>query len=243
MNAKSGKEHPKPNAEKANLDFAAVVSHELRTPLTSIKASLSLVSEYLAEENPPEVKYFIDVCCRNADRTIRLLDGVLGMAKAHAGVAEMSLSTFDLCQVARDAVDDMQGLARQNKVDLQCLRSQPLRICADRQKVEQILFNLLSNGVKFGKGAWVKVHITRDREAARIEVSDGGPGIAAENFKAIFEEFTQAGTHPAPDIAGVGLGLSIVRAFVEEHRGQVWVESEEGRGSRFIVELPLEASH
>jgi len=230
------------SAEEANVNFAAVVSHELRTPLTSIKASVALLKEMLKDEAPPEVLHFLEVCSRNADRTIRLLDGVMDMAKSQVGASQLNLSSFDLAQVAADAVDDMRGLAEQSKVDLTCGECESVTISADRAKVEQILFNLLSNGIKFAKGAWITVKVASGPGTARMEVCDGGPGIAAEDFKRVFEKFTQGRRSDKPDFAGVGLGLSIVRTFVEEHRGDVWVESRPGEGSRFVVELPVRQS-
>lgn len=230
------------SAEEADVSFAAIVSHELRTPLTSIKASVALLQEVLADEAPSEVLHFLEVCSRNADRSIRLLDGVMDMARSHAGVSQLKLSSFDLAQVAADAVCDMKGLADQNKVDLTCSECSSVLISADRGKVEQILFNLLSNGIKFAKGAWIAVKVTAAPDRARMEVADGGPGIAADDFKRIFEKFTQVHRSAKPDFAGVGLGLSIVRTFVEEHHGDVWVESRPGEGSRFVVELPLSQS-
>ena len=230
------------SAEEANVNFAAVVSHELRTPLTSIKASVALLKEVLKGEAPPEVLHFLEVCSRNADRTIRLLDGVMDMAKSQVGASQLNLSSFDLAQVAADAVDDMRGLAEQSKVELTCGECESVTISADRAKVEQILFNLLSNGIKFAKGAWITVKVTSGPGTARMEVCDGGPGIAAEDFKRVFEKFTQGRQDDKPDFAGVGLGLSIVRTFVEEHRGDVWVESRPGEGSRFVVELPIRRS-
>ena len=166
----------------------------------------------------------------------------MDMAKSHAGASQLTLSSFDLARVAADAVDDMKGLAEQNKVDLTCAECRSVTISADRAKVEQILFNLLSNGIKFAKNAWITVNVTAAGGTARMEVADGGPGIAAEDFKRVFENFTQVQRPPKPNFAGIGLGLSIVRAFVEEHHGDVWVESRPGEGSRFVVELPLEQS-
>ncbi|MFH0963906.1 MAG: sensor histidine kinase, partial [Planctomycetota bacterium] len=177
---------PAADSERVGLDLAAVLGRELRSPLTSIKASIDLVRETLKGQAPEHVIHFLEVCYRSSDHIIRLLDGLLDMAKIQSGASRLNITRFNVADVARAAAADVTSLAAQNNVDLKCDFPEFITLGADRQKVEQILFNLLCNGVKFARGSWVRLTVRPHAPGVRIEVTDGGPGTAVADSKRIF---------------------------------------------------------
>jgi len=111
---------------------------------------------------------------------------------------------------------------------------------ADKDRISQVLYNLISNGIKFSEGGRVTISILDNRNEITVTVSDTGMGIPADKLKNIFEKFTQIGGNTRNKRKGTGLGLSICKAVIEEHKGKIWVESQEGKGSQFYFTLPKE---
>jgi PAS domain S-box-containing protein len=221
-------------------EFVALVSHELRTPLTSIRGYVELIQED-AELLPSETRGFLDVVDRNAERLIHLVGDLLVMAQVEGGMLSFDWAEVELEPLVAGCIEAAEPAAEQAGVELafDCPRS--LSMTGDPMRLAQLVDNLISNAIKFTpNGGRVEVHVAASRDTVVIEVRDTGLGISPEEQGQLFDRFfrTQAATDNA--IAGTGLGLSIVKAIVDAHRGSIGVESVEGRGTTFHVELPVE---
>jgi signal transduction histidine kinase len=228
-------------ADRMKDGFLALVSHELRTPLTSIVGYLELLVEDEAEDVSENGRQFLNVIDRNARRLQRLVDDVLFAAQAEAGRLSLDPGRMDLAEVASESVEALRPTAVERGIELRLdARRLPLLV-ADRDRVGQAIDNLVSNALKFTPpGGSVEVRLRADERTALIEVSDTGLGMSAEDRARVFDRFFRAGA-TRDSAPGVGLGLTIVKAIAEGHGGSVSVESEEGVGTTFRIELPIEA--
>ncbi len=228
-------------ADRMKDGFLALVSHELRTPLTSIVGYLELLVEDESEDVSPHGRQFLNVIDRNARRLQRLVDDVLFAAQAEAGRLTLDPSRMDLPEVAAESVEAARPTAVERRIDLRLDGGRLPAVTADRDRVGQAIDNLISNALKFTPpGGTVEVRLRSDGDSALIEVSDTGLGMSEEDRARVFDRFFRAGA-TRDSAPGVGLGLTIVKAIAEGHGGSVSVESEEGVGTTFRIELPLGA--
>jgi PAS domain S-box-containing protein len=220
-------------------EFVALVSHELRTPLTSIRGYLELIREGKAGRTTKRQDTFLEVMNRNSERLLRLVSDLLFVAQAESGKVTLELEAFDLGDLARDAVDATRPLAESKSIELTVEAKSDVNVSADRARVVQLLDNLLSNAVKFTpEGGRVDVVLSARNGHAVLEVADSGIGIPPAEQDRLFERFYRASTATAQAVPGTGLGLAIAKAIVEAHGGRIEVDSDEGVGATFRVELP-----
>lgn len=221
--------------------FLHTVSHELRTPLTSIRS----FSEILLEDGETDEavqREFLTIIHRESERLTRLVNNVLDLAKIEAGATTLDVSVFDARSVVDDAVTAMTGMARESSVELDLDRhaaALPLR--ADRDKIQQLVMNLLANAIKFSPSegeVLVRVAPGADAGTVEVAVTDQGPGIASEDLENVFEKFRQVDDTLTDQSPGTGLGLAICREIAVLHQGDVRVDSVVGVGSTFRVILP-----
>ncbi|MEW6220745.1 MAG: ATP-binding protein [Thermodesulfobacteriota bacterium] len=221
-------------------EFISTVSHELRTPLTSIRAFSEILQDH-PEVAVQERQRFLGIIVKESERLTRLTNQVLDLTKLESGRAEWLMAPFDLREVVTEAIATTSQLFDNRQVRLEHeLPGQAVTVEADRDRLLQVVINLLSNAVKFspaGSGL-VQVQLRDGPREVRLQVTDNGPGIAAEEQEAIFERFHQIRDPKTGKPKGTGLGLAICRRIVEHHQGHIWVESLPGRGARFIVTLP-----
>ena len=228
-------------ASRNKSELLANMSHELRTPLNAVIGFSELLLERMAGElNEKQVEYLHDI--RAAGRhLLSLVNDILDLSKVEAGRMELELTRFNLRLLLEDSLTLMRERATRNQLTLSLVADERLSdVVGDERKVKQILLNLLSNAVKFTppKGQiGVKVRLAGD--AVEVSVSDTGTGIPPEDQAAIFEEFRQVRGASGRTTEGTGLGLTLVKKFVELHGGRIWVESELGKGSTFTFTLPL----
>jgi signal transduction histidine kinase len=219
--------------------FLANMSHELRTPLNAIIGFSEVLHEQMfGELNERQLAYVDDI--REAGKhQLSLINEILDLAKIEAGRMELDLSEVALPEILRTAISMHSERANDEGVELSmATEPEEITITADERRLRQIVFNLVSNAVKFTPGGG-RVDISARLEESRVEVAvaDTGPGIAAEDLETIFEEFEQ--TSEGKQAEGTGLGLPLSRKLVELHGGRLWAESEPGRGSTFRFTLPL----
>ncbi|MGA1843824.1 MAG: ATP-binding protein [bacterium] len=222
--------------------FLATVSHEIKTPLTSIIGYTNLLT---AQDNQRLAKKQIDSLNRikrNSSILQDLIEQLLDLSKIESGKIEVHMETVHLNEVIDEVIYITEQIINQKGItvttivpdNLPCIRS-------DRSKVKQILLNLLTNAVKYTERKHAEIVIRVNQEPKRLVVSvqDQGIGIAPEDQKVIFDPFRQADSIIYRKYGGTGLGLSIVKEFVKLHGGEIWVESESGKGSTFSFSLPL----
>jgi PAS domain S-box-containing protein len=231
-------------ASQAKEEFLAVLSHELRTPLNAVYGwARMLRSGQLPAEAAERA---LDVIVRNADAQVRLIDDLLDVSRIIAGKMRLDVRPVDLEAVIRAAIDSVRPAADSKKIRLQCvLDPRAVGITGDPDRLQQVVWNLLINAVKFTpKSGRVQVHLQRTNSHVEIVVSDTGQGITEEQLPHLFERFHQGDSTSTRSHTGLGLGLALVRHLVELHGGQVTAQSPgEGRGATFTVELPVAIVH
>ena len=222
-------------------DFISTVTHELRTPLTSIRA----FSEIL-QDNPAldiaERSRFLSILVKESERLTRLINQVLDVAKLESGAAEWQNMTLDVREIVDDAVNATSQLFKVKNVTLELkLPEAPVPVVADRDRLMQVMLNLLSNSIKFcdADRGRVTVTVLQRQDSVQVDVADNGIGIAMEDQAYIFEKFRQVGDTFTEKPPGSGLGLAICRQIVSYFGGRLWVESERLQGATFSFSLPV----
>ncbi len=223
-------------------NILSTVSHDLRTPLTSILLYTRMLTEELDSMPREDQLRFLGIISDECTRLSRLLDDLLEVQRLESGRVEWHMERQDLSSTIRSMAHVFEAMARGNSIEftVDCSKNLP-PLNADADKIAQVISNLLSNAMKYTP-AGGKVHLSARARADHIliSVSDNGPGIPRDKWDQIFDRFSQLSNPGTREIAGVGLGLYIVREIVQRHGGRVWVDSELGRGSDFYVSLPLE---
>jgi signal transduction histidine kinase/DNA-binding response OmpR family regulator len=245
-------QHAAERATRAKSEFLANMSHELRTPLNAIIGFSELLEDRtFGELNGRQTKYVSNVLT-SGRHLLQLINDILDLSKIEAGRLTLQRAPVEVSVVIQGVTTVVRALADKKQIRLEVDSSADLpRLDADEAKLKQILYNLLSNAIKFTPdGGCVKVKgVATVRNPGggpivQIAVTDTGIGVKAEDHERIFEEFEQTDSSYARQQQGTGLGLALTRRLVELHGGRVWIESEgvPGRGSTFIVELPVSSS-
>ncbi|MBA3962757.1 MAG: response regulator [Chthoniobacterales bacterium] len=231
-------------ANRAKDEFIATVSHELRTPLNAILGWARLLET--GDLTKSEIAEAAAVIERNARAQARLIEDLLDVSRIISGKLRLDLRTIDLPEVVRAAVAVIEPTATAKSIKLDCVLD-PLAgpISGDAERLQQIVWNLVSNAVKFTfKGGRVQVRLQRENSHVELTVSDNGMGIAADFLPHVFERFTQADTSSTRSHTGLGLGLGITRHLVELHGGAIYAFSDgPGTGATFSVHLPIVILH
>ena len=223
-------------ADRLKDEFVALISHDLRTPLTSITGYVELALE---EDLNDELRGFLQVVARNAERLLGLVNDLLFVARLQAGDMSMEPDDVELADVVREAVTAIEPRAAAKAITLTCVLDAVPSVHADRGRLQQVLDNLVSNALKFTpEGGAVHVSLTQQNGSVRLEVADSGIGIGADDQRRLFQRFFRAENAVERQVPGTGLGLYISRAIAEAHEGSLSVQSELGRGSTFRLELP-----
>lgn len=228
-------------ASRHKSQFLANASHELRTPLTAIKGFVdNMIDGLTGPLNEKQTRYLTRTKS-NVDRLARLINDLLDLSRIEAGRIDLKPTHLPLVTLIKEVAESLRPVADEKLLSLEvsCL-DHSVTAWADRDKVTQVLMNLIGNAVKFtpsqGK---VTVAVQRNgHEWVQISVADTGPGIPAEEANKIFDMFYQAAEVGQQKPKGTGLGLAISKSLVEMHGGEIWVESEVGRGSLFSFTLP-----
>jgi len=224
---------------KRKMDFLAKVSHELKTPLTSIIA----YSEQLRNGDVPPViqAEFIQVIHEQSTKLFQLIEDLLDLSKAGSEQSHLNLAWSDLASVLEEAIGTVQARAVEKGVKLVLHEPGRLpRVFMDPFRIQQVVWNLLTNAVKYNHGGGVaEVSARHAGDRVEITVADDGIGIGPEDLEAIWQGFHQTDEALALKEGGAGLGLDIARQFVHRHGGRIWVESELGKGSTFTFSIPV----
>lgn len=219
-------------------EFLASMSHELRTPINSILGFSDLLSLGRAGGMNPRQQEYLAHIKAAAQHLLALVNDVLDLSKIEAGYSDLHYEYFTFHEALDEVLAGLRELAGQKEIEL-ILPSEPFHIYADRLRFKQVIYNLVSNAVKFTpKGGCIGIQATIGNQYVDITVADNGIGISSENQKLIFDKFYQVPS-TAPMREGSGLGLAIAKRLVEQHSGKIWVESQPGSGSRFTFSLPL----
>ena len=226
--------------EEMRSEFISMLSHEIRTPLTSIRESVNLVQEELADTTPPEHLKFLEIAHKETLRLSDLFQRLMQAASLGSRELNLKPESIQIRTLFEEAVDRVQPVAERAEITLQIAEDQAL-ISADFDHVQQVLFNLLGNAAKVSppdSTVSIGIDILKDRKMVQVCVQDQGPGIPDQEKDLIFERYYRAqDTRGITD--GAGLGLYISRHIVKAHGGELWVEDATPRGSVFCFTLPL----
>ncbi|MCP3104122.1 response regulator [Myxococcus sp. K15C18031901] len=225
--------------ERMKNEFVSTVSHELRTPLTSIRGSLGLLEGGIVGEMPAQALDMVRIARTNTERLIRLINDILDLEKMEAGKLELKLASLECHELVEATFSGVRGMADAAGVSLRADVEDAPKVRGDRDRLIQVLTNLVSNAVKFSPaGAEVTVRVRSEGSGqVRFGVVDRGPGIAEEQRQKLFGRFQQLDGSDTRSKGGTGLGLAISQAIVNQHGGRIEVVSELGRGSTFTFTL------
>ncbi|WP_448588605.1 sensor histidine kinase [Thermocrinis sp.] len=223
--------------EFSRKEFVDNASHELRTPISVIKGVLETL---LGEEEDDRKRRFLEKALNRVNQMQNLVEDLLTLTKLESGREKLNISEFSLQDLVDDIYEDLEEEFIKKEVHFENLVESSFKITADKDKLYLLLRNLIDNGVKYNKkGGKVWVSSRREKGEYVIEVGDTGIGIPPEHIPFIFERFYRVDKGRSREVGGTGLGLSIAKHIVLSHRGEIKVHSELGKGSRFIVRIPL----
>ena len=223
--------------------FSADASHELRTPLTVLQGELESIARS-GQHLPVEIRDTVGSALEETQRLTKIVENLLAISRLEAGEARKQPERLDFAELARSTADQMRLLAEEKHIHFKCDGADPVEVDADPLRLKQVVVNLLDNAIKYTpEGGRVSISVMRRDRRAVLEVGDSGIGISSVDLPHIFDRFYRADKARSRQMGGTGLGLSIVRSICLAHGGQVTVNSTEGRGSLFRVELPLSTSN
>jgi signal transduction histidine kinase len=226
-------------AERARGDFLMIAAHELRTPLTPLFLQIASATSAMRAAGPDIAKKadaLLDSAKRQLDRFAELVEHLLDVSQVTSGPLTLRCEPSDLVDMVREVVARFEPNLARAHCTLRVEAPRPVLGAWDRQRLERVVAQLLSNAAKFGAGAPIDVTVESTNGLARLSVRDNGIGLAPQDQERIFRPFERAVS--ARHYGGFGIGLWITRQIIEAHGGAIRVESKPGAGARFIVELP-----
>lgn len=217
--------------------FSADASHDLRTPLTILQLELEGLAQH--ERLDPALADHVGSALEETGRMSHIVENLLTISRLDAGDLKMDKTRLDLGQLAFSTTEQMRLLAEEKSVTLQCQTGSDIYVEGDRSRLQQVIVNLLDNAIKYThEGGHIEVRVRRESGTAFLEVSDNGAGIPTNALPHVFERFFRADKARSRNLDGAGLGLAIVKSICIAHGAEIRASSQEGRGSRFTVELP-----
>lgn len=222
--------------EKFRREFLANVSHEFKTPLFVIQGYLETLQDGLLEDDPELALDFLHKVSRNIDRLSLLVQDLDAISKLESGEVPVNFKKFDVVVLIKEVIDILSHKAEESHIslDFKAKYQSPAWVYADRDKIHQVLVNLIENSIKYGKkNGQTSVKIYELFDQFLVEITDNGIGVDEKNLKRLFERFYRADKSRSREVGGSGLGLAIVKHIVEAHQQTVTVRSTEGMGSTF----------
>ena len=228
--------------DRLKSDFVANVSHELRTPLTAIKGAIDLLLREVAGPLTEKQTHYLTRVRSNTQHLAGLINDLLDLSKIESGKIEVKSSRISLAGLVHEVVESLRPVAAEKVIGLEAAITEPsILVWADRDKVNQVLMNLIGNAIKFtpAQGQVTLSASINGNGSVQVSISDTGPGVPPDEKEKIFDKFYQIAQVGEVKPKGTGLGLAICRALVELQGGRIWVESQANHGSTFYFTLPL----
>ena len=224
--------------EQRKDEFISMVSHELKTPLTTIQGYTELLHARFAQQGNQEALLAISKMATQIAKLSKLIADLLDISKIQAGRLAFAKETVDIDLLVREVVEDLQHTTSQHQISIEGIEQR--KIVGDRERLGQVLINLITNAMKFSPRAdRIAVHLSHTHDTLTVSVQDFGIGIPKAHQQMIFERFYRVYSDQDRTYPGLGIGLYIAHQIIERHGGKMWVESVEGQGSTFSFSLPL----
>lgn len=223
--------------ERLKTEFMNIAAHELRSPVTPIKGYLDLIIH--DNDSNEKIKNWAKISLRNAERLLKLVNDILDVARLDSDTMRFDMEKIDPIEFLNEIVEDTRPAIMNKKLEFRVNIPTPLpHIIGDKNRLSQVMKNLIGNSLKFTDVGYIGLEVEKKNNHIQIAVVDTGIGISKDELKKIFTKFYQAYTGEDRNNEGTGLGLFISKEIVKKHNGTIWVESEVGKGSRFIIQLP-----
>ncbi len=223
--------------EKRKDDFINRASHELKTPITSLRLYIDILLKQMNKKDEKTLKIGKSIAYQ-ADRIQELVSDLLDVSRLQTGKLSFAKEEFRLDKLVEQTVSELQGITKDQKIILTI--KGVIKVSADKFRIYQVITNLITNAVKYSpSGTTITVTVEKQNDSALISVKDEGRGIAKDQQKKIFERLYQITSSSSLQSSGLGMGLYISREIIRKHKGAIWVESEEDKGSTFYFTLPL----
>lgn len=222
--------------DRMKSDFVANVAHELRTPLSIIKGNLENIEQGIAGEVQPKQKDVLLDVFRVLNRLARLISDLLDLSKIESGKMELKRQSVNIVELAQEAAKNFDKIAKDKNIQIIIdVPNKAINVSADKDKLTQVFVNLISNGIKFTDQGSVSIKVIEMQNEVQVEISDTGLGMEEGQLEKIFDKFVRI---VADKREGTGLGLPIAKDIIGLHNGRIRVESQTGKGSKFIFNLP-----
>ncbi|MBN2599113.1 MAG: PAS domain-containing sensor histidine kinase, partial [Candidatus Thermoplasmatota archaeon] len=224
--------------ERLKTEFMNIAAHELRSPVTPIKGYLDLIIH--DNESNEKIKNWAKISLRNAERLLKLVNDILDVSRLDSDTMRFDMEKIDLVEFLNEIVEDVKPAIMNKKLEFFVNIPSPLpHIIGDKNRLSQVLKNLIGNALKFTDCGSISLNVEKKDNHIQIAVIDTGIGISKDELRKIFTKFYQAYTGEDRNNEGTGLGLFISKEIIKKHNGEIWAESEIGKGSRFIIQLPF----
>jgi PAS domain S-box-containing protein len=221
-------------------DFIGMVSHELKTPLTSLTAILQVLDNKLKRSQDAFVPEALSRANLQVKRMSTMINGFLNISRLESGKIQINKQPFIIGDLIKEVIGEINLTGPAHIIQLQ--KCDKVVLHADREKISSVLINLLSNAVKYSpKGSKIQVDCSQQGNKVCVSVTDEGLGISAEDCDHIFDRYYRVESNHTRHISGFGIGLYLSAEIIQRHEGQIWVESERGKGSTFFFSLPVKS--
>jgi PAS domain S-box-containing protein len=225
--------------DRLRTELLANVSHELRTPLASIKGFATMLIDYEKRLKYHEKREYLETIDKNADRLIELIEQLLEMSRLGVGMLSIRKNPADVINLCQNIISEARVRSPDHIFRLDLPPRLP-RISIDDKRIRQVLDNVIDNAVKYSDtGTEIALSVHKNRAEMHFTVTDHGSGISKDDLPRVFERTFHSGRGQKSGVPGAGLGLTICKALIEAHEGRIWIESEEGAGTKCFITLPL----
>jgi signal transduction histidine kinase len=225
-------------------EFVAITSHQIRSPLTHIKTALSVVRDGDYGPIDPRAMPVLGRVLLSTERLITLVNDLLDMSRMQSGKMQYAVAGFDFVNLVDSVVTELIDPAKDKGVALVWQKQkQPIIVKGDQQKLRQVVFNLVDNALKYTEKGSIEIKVNRAVGGVEFTVKDSGAGMSKETIERLFQKFARGESGPAAKTEGTGLGLYVARRIVDDHKGELWAESDgPGKGSTFYLRLSFKGS-
>jgi len=235
--------------DEAKSDFLSIASHQLRTPLTAIKGYASMILEGSYGKISATTKSAVDKIFQSSQRLVLIIGDFLDISHIEQGTMQYDFAALDVKELAKGLTDEFKATIESSidksqalKISFEADEKENFSVNADRNKIRQVVSNLIDNSIKYTPAGFVKVNLSKIAENGNVllKIEDSGIGISAETMPNLFKKFGRAKSLSSAFANGSGLGLYVAKEIIKAHKGKIWAESEgEGKGSKFFVELGM----